>query len=114
MKTAARTRPGRPKDESLWAARTDEILDTAAAIFAKHGYQHTEMQLIADALQIAKGTIYRYFTSKEDLFLKAVMRGMQRLRDDVQASGAGVADPLGRLARAIRAYLAFFRRHPQY
>ncbi len=114
MKTARKTRPGRPKDESLWASRTDEILDTAAGIFAQQGYQDTEMQFIADALGIAKGTIYRYFPSKEELFLKAVNRGMDRLRQAVQAAYQPIAEPLERMTVAIHAYLTFFRNHPQY
>jgi AcrR family transcriptional regulator len=114
MKTASKEKRGRPMDESVRATRADEILDAAAVVFARHGYQDTEMQYIADALQVAKGTLYRYFASKEELFLKAVMRGMQRLREEVQASGVGVDDPLELLTKAIYAYLAFFRNHPQY
>jgi AcrR family transcriptional regulator len=114
MKTARNCRPGRPKDEALWASRTDEILDTAATIFAQQGYHDTEMQLIADALEVGKGTIYRYFPSKEDLFLKAVSRGMDRLREAVTSAYGPVADSLERLTVAIHAYLTFFRNHPQY
>ena len=114
MKTVRSTKPGRPKDESLWASRTDEILDTAATIFAQQGYQDTEMQLIADALEIGKGTIYRYFPSKQELFLKAVWRGMDRLRQAVRSAYEPIEDALDRLTVAIRAYLTFFRNHPQY
>jgi len=114
MKTARNCRPGRPKDEALWASRTDEILDTAATIFAQQGYHDTEMQLIADALEVGKGTIYRYFPSKEDLFLNAVSRGMDRLREAVTSAYEPVADSLERLTVAIHAYLTFFRNHPQY
>jgi AcrR family transcriptional regulator len=114
MKSVRSTKPGRPKDESLWASRTDEILDTAATIFAQHGYQNTEMQFIADALEIGKGTIYRYFPSKQDLFLKAVSRGMDRLRHAVRSAYEPIEDALERVTVAIRAYLTFFRNHPQY
>jgi AcrR family transcriptional regulator len=114
MKAAHGSRPGRPKDDSLWASRTDEILDSAATIFAQHGYQDTEMQFIADALEVGKGTIYRYFPSKEELFLKAVSRGMDRLRHAVKSAYDPIEDSLERLTVAIHAYLTFFRNHPQY
>jgi AcrR family transcriptional regulator len=114
VKTVHNARRGRPKDESLWASRTNEILDTAAAIFAQHGYQDTEMQFIADALHVGKGTIYRYFPSKEELFLKAVSRGMDRLREAVTSAYQAIDDPLERMTVAIHAYLAFFRNNPQY
>jgi AcrR family transcriptional regulator len=45
------------------------ILETAIGIFASKGYHATTMQDVADALSIAKGTIYEYFPNKEDLFL---------------------------------------------
>jgi AcrR family transcriptional regulator len=114
MKAARQKRPGRPPDEGLRVRRQEEILDTAARIFARYGYQNTDMQLIADALQAAKGTLYRYFPSKQELFLAAVDRGMHRLRAHVDAHSAGAPDPLDRLAKAIDAYLAFFRDHPEY
>ncbi len=114
MNPASQSRLGRPRDEALRASRTDEILDAAAGVFALHGFQNTEMQFIADVVRIGKGTIYRYFPSKEELFLKTVSRGMDRLREAVNLSGVGVADPLELLTKAIFAYLAFFRQHPEY
>jgi AcrR family transcriptional regulator len=114
MKGTLKKKRGRPKDETLRARREDEILDAAAAIFAKHGYPNTEVQLVADTLQVGKGTIYRYFPSKEGLFLAAVDRGMRRLKEVVDAATTNVSDPLGRLGQGIRAYLTFFRDHPEY
>ncbi len=116
MKSASQARcgPGRPRDEALRVSRTDEILDAAAGVFAQHGFQSTEMQTIADELKVGKGTIYRYFTNKEDLFLKTVWRGMDRLRAAVNASGEDVTDPIELITKAIYAYLAFFREHPEY
>ena len=57
--------PGRPKDEGLQARRTEEILAAAARLFARLGYTDTDTQALADELQVGKGTLYRYFPSKE-------------------------------------------------
>ncbi len=83
-------------------------------MFAQHGYRNTDMEYVAQALDIAKGTIYRYFASKEELFLAAADRGMRRAGDYVDASIRAEADPLERMAHAVRAYLTFFREHPQF
>jgi AcrR family transcriptional regulator len=113
--SALERRPrGRPRDDTLAERRREEILDSAATLFAQWGYQQTEMQRVADALNIGKGTIYRYFTSKQELFLAAVDRGMRRLRAQVDASSEGVCDPLERLKRAVATYLGFFREHSEY
>jgi AcrR family transcriptional regulator len=112
--SAPQRSPGRPVDEALRDRRRDEILDAAARVFASQGYRTTEVQVIADAVNVGKGTVYRYFSTKEDLFLAAVDRGMTRLRDHVQYASDHVADPLERIEAAITAYLAFFRDHPQF
>ena len=52
--------------------RREEILATAQLLFLSKGYEQTTMQDIIEHLQIAKGTIYHYFKSKEEL-LEAVI-----------------------------------------
>lgn len=47
--------------------RRQEIVETARELFQKKGYESTTMRDIMDALGIAKGTIYHYFKSKEEL-----------------------------------------------
>jgi AcrR family transcriptional regulator len=105
---------GRPPDATARERRREEILDAAARVFARLGYQYTDVQFVADALGLGKGTIYRYFASKEELFLAAADRGMQRLAEAVYAVTESVPDPLDGLAAGIRAYLTFFRDHPEY
>lgn len=48
--------------------RRKEILQVARKLFLTKEYDQTTMAEIMDALQIAKGTIYHYFRSKEALF----------------------------------------------
>lgn len=48
--------------------RKDEILKVARNLFLTKDYDKTTMVDIMDALEIAKGTIYHYFKSKEALF----------------------------------------------
>src|SRR5262245_2376801 len=107
-------RPGRPVDPELWQRRREEILDAAAALFAERGYTETDTQILADKLQVGKGTLYRYFPSKRELFLATVDRVMRRLRACIDERIAGVDEPLERIARAVHAYLAFFAEHPDF
>ena len=111
MGNAVRRR-GRRRDPELAARRREEILAAAAKLFARCAYPDTDLQELADSLGVAKGTLYTYFPSKEELFLAAVDRGMRMMREHVLAAAAGVPDPLGRVTVAIRAYLEFFKDHP--
>lgn len=52
--------------------RREEIVKTARTLFQTRAYENTTMQDLMDALNIAKGTIYHYFASKEEL-LEAVV-----------------------------------------
>jgi AcrR family transcriptional regulator len=106
-------RRGRRPDTELAERRRGEILDAAAALFARDSYALMDVQEVADRLGLAKGTIYRYFPSKEKLFLAAVDRGMLQLRDHVRAVSTDVPDPLDRIAAAVRGYLEFYRDHPE-
>jgi len=111
---ASRKRPGRPADPKIRTRREEEILDAAAKLFAERGYSDTATQALADMLGVGKGTIYRYFPTKRDLFLAAADRVMRLMRARVDASIDGVVEPFERMSRAIDAYLGFFAEHPEY
>ncbi len=111
--TDIKRKPGRPREEGLAVRRKEEILDAATACFAQLGYRLTDIQIIANQLDVAKGTIYHYFPSKEQLFLAAVDRGMRQLSAAVDGGLREITEPLDRIRCAIREYLRFFSEHPQ-
>lgn len=94
--------------------RQEQILETAVQLFAEHGYSNTDTQLLAEKLQVGKGTIYRYFPSKRELFLAAADRVMRLMRQSVDASIVGIEEPFQRIGVAIRAFLSFFATHPEF
>ena len=104
---------GRPPDAELQERRRAEILDTATSVFAERGFAAADVQDIADKAGVGKGTVYRYFPSKEELFLAAVDYGMRRLKAAVDAAVAGARQPLERIAEGVRAYLGFFDENPE-
>lgn len=55
-------------------SRRNAILDTAAQAFLEAGFQNTSMSQIALRVGGSKGTLYNYFTSKEEIFLEAMDR----------------------------------------
>ena len=73
--------------------RRGEIVAAARELFQKKDYERTTMQDVMNTLGIAKGTIYHYFKSKEDL-LEAVVEntvdeyitGMQELLNESEGS----------------------------
>jgi len=114
MSDTATRKPRRSGDTTRWARRQAQILDAAVQLFAEHGYSDTDTQLLAEKLQVGKGTLYRYFRSKRDLFLAAADRVMRQMRQCVDASIEGIEEPLDCIAIAVRAFLTFFAEHPEY
>lgn len=114
---SASHRRGRPRDEAQNAQRREAILEVATRVFARSGYRHTDVEQIAAAAGVGKGTVYRHFPDKRALFLSAVDLGMQRLQACVDAAaphcGSEPADLRSAMEAGIRAHLAFFDAHPE-
>lgn len=55
-----------PKQSS--SDKRETIIDAAFDLFRHYGYRRTSMEDIARAAGVAKGTLYLYFASKEELF----------------------------------------------
>jgi AcrR family transcriptional regulator len=49
--------------------RRQELITVAAQLFLKQGYENTTVQQIIDSLNLAKGTYYYHFQSKEDILI---------------------------------------------
>lgn len=113
MSSAVENGAGRA-EKAATCARREEILEAATALFAELGFSDAVTQVLAERLQVGKGTLYRYFPSKRDLFLATVDRVMTRMRAHIDEQIAGIDDPLERVGRAIRAFLSFFAEHPGF
>ena len=55
--------------------RRAEIVQAAEHVFATRGFDGATMEEVAEAVRIAKGTIYLYFPSKLDLFRAVIEAG---------------------------------------
>ncbi len=107
---ASRAGPGRPRDPELEARRKAQILDVAARVFADYGFANTQMQTIANHVGVGNGTIYRYFPTKEQLFLATVERGLKELNAEMDRVLELPLDAIELMVEAIRTYLGFFHR----
>jgi len=96
------------------AERREAMVPIAAKLFAEIGYAACEMERVATELGVAKGTLYLYFASKEELFCACVDHGMRSMQTQVAAAAASTDEPFEKISRAIRAYLQFFADHPEH
>lgn len=57
----------RTRDEAAFAAKQQEILKAAEALFIQHGFHQTGMAAICKAVGMSPGALYRYFPAKTDI-----------------------------------------------
>jgi AcrR family transcriptional regulator len=61
-------------DDALCPDKERQVLNGAAAVFARDGYEGASMSRIAAEAGVSKGTLYNYFTGKAELFSAYVHR----------------------------------------
>lgn len=93
---------GKSKKEVVQEFRSAEILEAARRVFAGNGYNAATVDEIAEMAGVAKGTVYLYFPSKQDLFLAALRSGVRELHEQVHLE-VTAADTT---ADRVRAFMA--------
>ncbi|MFP4362680.1 MAG: TetR/AcrR family transcriptional regulator [Spirochaetia bacterium] len=61
-----------------------KIIKSAFDAFGVYGFRNTTIKDIAEKADIAPGTVYTYFSDKEELFTQAVLEGWRRFLDEMQ------------------------------
>ena len=81
--------------------KRNEILDTASQLFARRGYQGTNMKLLAREAQASTSTIYAYFRDKNDLLAQSIERRLEALEERHLARVQELEDPVEALLQGI-------------
>ncbi|HEY5397746.1 MAG TPA: TetR/AcrR family transcriptional regulator [Trebonia sp.] len=76
------------------------IADTAARLFAEHGYEHVSVTDVARAAEVAEQTVYNYFATKEQLVTDRDQQIQDRLVDLIRSRPPGLTP-----AAAIRGFV---------
>ena len=79
-----------------------EILAAALRLFAEKGFHHVSMQEIAAAAEFGTGTLYHFFSSKEDLFFELLLATAEECLGLVLPALEGPGDERHRLSQFIR------------
>lgn len=94
--------------------RKELIIDAAVRVMHRVGFEQATMDQIAEEADVAKGTLYLYFKSKNEIYLAVHIRGSKELNETMKEillqskTGMEILDALG------NAYLHFIRKYPIY
>ena len=85
-----------------------KILKAAIKIFAKEGFQDASVDEIVKIAEVAKGTFYYYFKSKDDLFLALIGTGTDTLSERMIEESDRYSNPVKKVEAIIASQYKFF------
>lgn len=89
-------------------SKQEEILAAASKIFAARQYHEVLCDEIAAEAGVGKGTIYRYFRTKEDLYFSTILHGYEAVNESLASAIAAETSPEKRLERIALELLRYF------
>jgi TetR/AcrR family fatty acid metabolism transcriptional regulator len=88
------------------------MLEAAGKLFGARRFHEVRMEDIAAEAQVGKGTLYRYFQDKEELYLALLAQASRQFVHCLQEALDSVEEPLAQLEALVAAILAFFDDRP--
>lgn len=94
--------------------RRELILEAAENIMAANGLHGLSIDLIAGETELAKGTIYLYFKSKEEILSILTVKARNLLLKEFQKIEKKEESSIEKLKSIVRANYSFYKKHPLY
>jgi AcrR family transcriptional regulator len=101
---------GRPSTPFL----RERILQSAAELFADREFDLVLIDEVAAHAGVGKGSVYRQFKSKEELYAAAVIDGFAELQREIRTALAGCTSMREQLATIVRHTVRFFWTRRQF
>ena len=105
----AATRPERAQPDTR--AR---ILKAAKEIFFRDGFADTNLDEVASRAEVGKGTLYRHFENKAELYVAVLAVGGSLFDDAMREAAERGETSLERLRSIGRFYRRYWSEHPEY
>jgi TetR/AcrR family transcriptional regulator, cholesterol catabolism regulator len=106
-----------PSPESLTAtqlARRERIVRVALHLLVNSDYEKIQMKDVAEASDVALGTVYRYFTSKEHLFAAVQLEWVKSLHRQILKRPPAGESNFERLSEVLHKSVRAFQTQPQF
>jgi AcrR family transcriptional regulator len=103
-----------PRPEPLRQVRERDLVAATRALFDERGMQDAPIEEIARAAGIARGLVYRHFSSKEELYVLTVTHYLDELGTMLELAVEGDDAPALRLERCTEVYARYCVRYPAF
>ena len=98
----------------LRQTRERELVAATRALFDERGMQEAPIEEIARSVGIARGLVYRSFSSKDELFVLTVTHYLGELAALLETAVASADEPAAQLERVAEAYAGFCQCYPAF
>jgi AcrR family transcriptional regulator len=113
MSTLETRKPIASRRAAARREREREIVSATRRLFDERGLQDAPIEDIARAVGINKGLIYRYFSSKDELFVMTLTTYLADLTEHLDGVSMAL-DPVTQLQQGWRLYTDFCLEHPAF
>ena len=93
-------------------ARRDRIIDAGLALLGARDFDKIQVKDVAEEANVALGTLYHYFSSKEHLFAEVLVRWAGTLRTNISRNPLRGTTDAQRLTQVINRSVRAFQRQP--
>ncbi|MFQ5675654.1 MAG: TetR/AcrR family transcriptional regulator [bacterium] len=103
-----------PRKEREKLYKRGEILSAALKVFAEKGYEHANVEEIAETAEFSKGALYNYFANKEEMFIALLDEGFADFERIVKEGFDNDLPLREKFKRFTRGALEYFEQNPDY
>jgi AcrR family transcriptional regulator len=94
-------------------ARRERVIDAGLTLLESRDYDRIQVKDVAEAANVALGTIYHYFSSKDHLFAEVLLKWAASLRTNVARHPLSGTSPAEQLTDVLHRSVRAFQRRPQ-
>ena len=104
----------RPRRAEQKAASRARILEAARLVFFRDGFAAANLDEVAERAEVAKGTLYRYFDSKAELYVAVLTHNGRVFEEKLRATLSPALEPVEQIRRTARFYFDHWTQNPEY
>jgi AcrR family transcriptional regulator len=105
---------GKTKRDVLTEFRHAEILEAARQVFGRRGFAAASMEEISGVAGLAKGTLYLYYRSKQDLYKAALYAGLTDLSERLESCVEAAPSLHERIHAFVATKVEYFESHRDF
>ena len=106
---------GRPsRRERTRQQHREEIISAATDLFARHGYDGTSMQMIADQAEISVGKLYLHFEGKEDMYQSVIEFHAGKIRERANSAVDPSMSPIDKIRARKSAVVDYMNDNSEF